>query len=120
MEYEISAGEHERLIEVLNEEIARAKASLERIEDQAAWSDNETDTSDLGDDNMHELRADLEELRDKIESHATATGPTTLEVDDWEWSTIDQARGIAAEEGIDQKLASGGRRRPDQPVPREA
>lgn len=101
MEYDIRAGERDQLIRVLDEEIARVTASLERIEDQAARIDGDEDPADLGDDYdlKDEHLADLQELRAKIAAAAVDGGPSVFYLnDDWERSAVDQAREIAREQ----------------------
>jgi len=97
MEYDIREGEHDQLIRVLDDEIAITSTTLERIEEQAAWSDDE-DRSDLGDDYdlKYEHREDLRELRDLIAGSRDGSG--AVDVDEWQRSAIDQARAIIRDE----------------------
>lgn len=124
MEYDITAGEHEQLIRVFDEEIARTTRALDRIEDQAARIEDE-DRSDLGDDydRKYELREDLRELRDLIA--ASRDGSGAVDVDEWQRSAIDQAREIIRDEApavdVEQlrppEPVNDGRRQASFPTP---
>lgn len=124
MEYDITAGEHEQLIRVFDEEITRTTWALDEIEDQASRIEDE-DRSDLGDDydRKYEHREDLRELRNLIAGSQAGSG--AVNVDEWQRSAIDQAREIIRDEAaavdVEQpqpaEPVNGGPRQASFPAP---